>query len=68
MKLSKDKHTSTWKQEKSNANAEYVLLLESAEDREDPGFAVTTASVSNVMLWYRFYGRRRRTSHVSILK
>lgn len=45
-----------------------MLLLESAEDREDPGFAVTTASVSNVVLWYRFYARKQRTSHVSVLK
>jgi len=39
-------------EEKSDTNAECGLLLESAEDGEDPGFAVTTASVSNGTLCY----------------
>lgn len=44
-------------EEKSNTNAECGLLLESAEDGEDPGFAITTASVSNVMFCYRSHAR-----------
>lgn len=44
-------------EEKSNTNAGCGLLLESAEDEEDLGFAVTTASVSNVTLCYRSPGR-----------
>lgn len=44
-------------EEKSNTNAECGLLLESAEDGEDPGFAITTASVSNVILCYRSHAR-----------
>lgn len=44
-------------EEKSNTNAGCGLLLESAEDGEDLGFAGTTASVSNVTLCYRSPGR-----------
>lgn len=29
------------------------LMLESAEEGEDPRFEIATASGSNVMLWYR---------------
>lgn len=46
-------------EEKSNTNAECGLLLESAEDGEDPGLAAATASVRNVTLCYRAHARRQ---------